>query len=162
MRIWVMNLIDNRERDVNTPGKFRQCKNMRILAIGWAKENPLTAYTGKDLAAYKAAAKGLSGIEPDDLVWVRDTVNKEYYICKVCGALEKAPKELQPKDIGQYRKAEWYGPVSQNSLPAPLTVRRLVSRPTIRRVLKPDVIKATQDFFQSTLIHKRLNLEDVK
>lgn len=155
MGIWILNLIDNREKDSNTPEKFRQCKDRGILAIGWAKEDPLTYYNGDDLKAYKAAAKGLSSIEPNDLVWVRDTVNKTYYICKVCGALEKAPANLWHKDIGQYRKAEWYGPVARNELPDPLAVKRLISRPTVRRVLKPDVIRATQDFFESTLIHKR-------
>ena len=162
MGVWVMNLIDNREHDVNTPKKFRLCKNMGILAIGWAKENPLESFTGRDLSGYKAAVKGLSNIELEDLVWVRDTVNKEYYICKVLGALEKAPINLWAKDIGQYRKAEWYGPVPQNELPDPITVQRLVSRPTIRRVLKPDVIKATQDFFDSTLIHKKVIREVAK
>ena len=162
MGVWAMNLIDNREHDVNTPKKFRLCKNMGILAIGWAKEKPLESYTGRELKAYKAAVKGLSGIESNDLVWVRETVNKEYYICKVCGVLEYAPKDLQSNDIGQYRKAEWYGPVSQNELPDPITVQRLVSRPTIRRVLKPDVIKATQDFFNSTLIHKKVIREVAK
>lgn len=156
MGIWILNLIDNREEDRNTPEKFRQCKDMGILAIGWAKENPLTFYKDGDLKSYKAAVKGLSSIEPDDLVWVRDTVNKEYYICKVCGPLVKALPNLWLKDIGEYRKTEWYGPVSQNVLPDPLTVQRLVSRSTIRRVLKPDVIRATQDFFDSTLIHKKV------
>ena len=92
MGVWVMNLIDNREHDVNTPEKFRECKDRGILAIGWAKEKPLESYIGRELMAYKAAVKGLSDIELDDLVWVRDTANKEYYICKVYGVLETAPK----------------------------------------------------------------------
>ena len=146
MGVWVMNLIDNRAEDRNTPEKFRQCRSLGVLAIGWAKEDPLTFYKDGDLKAYKTARRGLSGIEMDDFVWVRDTVNKEYYICKVCGPLETAPSNLWPKDIGEYRKAEWYGPVPQNELPDPITVQRLVSRPTIRRVLKPDVIKATASF----------------
>ena len=162
MGVWIMNLIDRRECDVNTPEKFRLCKNMGILAIGWAKEKTLKSYTGRELMAYKAAVKGLSGIESDDLVWIRDTVNKEYYICKVYGVLETAPKDLQFKDISQYRKAEWYGPVSQNALPNPLTVQRLISRSTIRRVLKPDIVKVTQDFFDSTLIHKKVVREVAK
>lgn len=162
MGIWILNLIDNREQDRNTPEKFQQCKDMGILAIGWATENPLTFYKEGDLKAYKAAIKGLSSIEPEDLVWVRDAVNKEYYICKVCGALEKAQPNLWHKDIGTYRKATWYGPVSRNALPAPLTVQRLVSRSTIRRVLKPDVIWATQEFFDSVLIRKKVIGEDAE
>lgn len=162
MGVWVMNLIDNREHDVNTPEKFRECKDRGVLAIGWAKKNPLESFTDGDLAAYKAAVNGLSSIESDDLVWVMDPANKDYYICKVYGVLENAPEYLHSKDIGQYRKAEWYGPVSQNALPNPLTVQRLISRPTIRRVLKPDVVKATQDFFDSTLIHKKVIREVAK
>lgn len=162
MAVWSMNLIDNREHGVNTPEKFRFCKNIGILAIGWAKENPMESFTGRDLSGYKAAVKGLSSIELEDLVWVRDTVNKEYYICKVLGSLEKAPINLWTKDIGQFRKAEWYGPVSQNALPNPLAVQRLISRPTIRRVLKPDVVKATQNFFDSTIIHKKFIREVAK
>ncbi len=160
MEIWILNLIDTREKNRNTPEKFRQCKDMGILAIGWAKENPLTFYKDGDLKAYKAAVKGLSSIEPDDLIWVRDAANKEYYICKVCSTLEKAPPNFWHKDIGAYRKAEWYGPVSQNALPPPLTVRRLVSKATIRRVLKPEVIRATQEFFNSILTHKKVIWRD--
>lgn len=162
MGVWIMNLIDKQSHDANTPRKFRHCKDMKILAIGWTKENPLKAFQDRELAAYKAAVKRLSSMELDDLIWVRDTVNKEYYICKVCGELECAPKNLHSKDIGQYRKAEWYGPVPQKALPHPLSVQRLISRPTIRRVLKPDVIKETEDFFYSTLIHKRVIGEDVE
>jgi len=156
MGIWRLNLIDNRLKERNTPEKFRQCKNMGILAIGWAKESPLTYYSGDELKAYMCAAKCLSSMQIGDLVWVRDTDKKEYYICKVCGALKKAPQNLWTKDIGEYRKAQWYGPVSQNALPAPLTVRRLVSRSTTRRVLKADVIRATQVFFNCALIHKKV------
>ena len=158
MGIWILNLIDNRDEDRNTPEKFRQCKARGILAIGWAKEDPLTYYHGDDLKAYKKAINGLSRMEDGDLVWVRDTVNKEYYICRVYGALEKAPPHLWDKDIGQYRKARWYGPVSRNALPAPITARRLVSRSAVRPVHKPDVIQATHDFFESMLVHKEIPL----
>ena len=162
MSVWVINLIDNRKHDADKQEKFRQCKNMGILAIGWAHENPLSFYKDDDLRAYAAAVKGLSSIQPADLVWVHDTANKAYYICKVYGALENAPKSLWSKDIGRYRQAEWYGPISQNALPYPLAVQRLISRPTIRRVLKPDVIRATQTLFDSTLVHNKIILEAIE
>lgn len=162
MRIWRVNLIDNRDEDRNTPEKFRQCMALGIIAIGWAKEDPLSYYQDCELKAYKAAIKGLSRISVGDLVWVRDTVKKEYYLCKVCGELEKAPIALWEKDIGQFRKAEWFGPVPQAELPAPITVRRLVSRPTIRRVLRPDIVQVTKKFFESTMLYQKVETEVTK
>ena len=81
MSVWIMNLKDNRkESTVNeTEKKFAFCKEKGILGIGWVgyEENGI-----EDLG-FKKAKNAIIRFKPKDLVWVKNTTKKEYYICEI-------------------------------------------------------------------------------
>ena len=141
-----MNLKDNRkESTVNeTEKKFAFCKEKGILGIGWVsyEENGI-----EDLG-FKKAKNAIIRFKPKDLVWVKNTAKKEYYICEIAENKDEYidKEECKKYDISEYKPCKYYYVGSSEKLPASITERDLVATSTIQQA-NEDVANATELFF---------------
>lgn len=147
MNVWLMNLKDNRDNaEVDgTEKKFKFCKEKNIVGIGWVdyKKNKI-----KDLG-YERAKAAIERFQYGDLVWVKDNVNKKYYICKINDNSNKiTEEECNNYDISEYRFCQYYYVGDSDKLPKSINERDLVSISTIRRA-NEDIANATVDFFKT-------------
>lgn len=130
MKVWIMNLKDNREESQSKNGdeKFLFCMSRGIVGIGWAGCDPETSDDGAFLRAHMY----LNSFEIGDLVWVRNIVTGEYYVCSITGKAEKAGEDLyNQNDIGEFCRCKFISVGNSEALPDGITAERLISRTTI-------------------------------
>lgn len=145
MKVWIMNLKDNREESQSKNGdeKFLFCMSRGIVGIGWAGCDPETSDDGDFLRAHMY----LNSFEIGDLVWVRNIVTGEYYICSITEKAEKAGEDLyNQNDIGEFCHCKFISVGNSEALPDGITAERLVSRTTISSVPE-DIAVITKEHF---------------
>lgn len=145
MKVWIMNLKDNREKSQSKSGdeKFLFCMSRGIVGIGWAGCDPETSDDGAFLRAHMY----LNSFEIGDLVWVRNIVTGEYYVCSITEKAEKAGEDLyNQNDIGEFCRCKFISVGNSEALPDGITAERLISRTTISSVPE-DIAVITKKHF---------------
>lgn len=145
MKVWIMNLKDNREESQSKNGdeKFLFCMSRGIVGIGWAGYDPETSDDGAFLRAHMY----LNSFEIGDLVWVRNIVTGGYYVCSITEKAQKANEELfNQNDIGEYCQCKFIGVGNSETLPNGITVERLISRTTISPAPEDVAVITKQNF----------------
>ena len=138
MNVWIMNLKDNRNPpdSVKLDRKFQICKLLGILSIGWAED------TSHD-NAFEKAYDGIKNMAIRDLVWTKNPMTKENYLCRITGDFEKETGALNREDIGYSIPCEFKKVddtlLSQNGI----TKEQLFSRSTLQKCHDADLIKST-------------------
>ena len=155
-KVWIINLKDNRNNGdkLNSDVKFNLCFANNVIGIGWVDEN-LNSSISND-SNYKRALNSLNEISKDDLVWVRNPMNKIYYICEVignCKNLTELKSHFEENDISNIencKEVRFYEVGCKEKLPSPITYRNLISVSTVRRIKNNQAITdATFDWFNS-------------
>ena len=146
MNIWVMNIKDNRTNGslASSGQKFDVCLQRGILAIGGV------GYTINQSSSFKRAYNALDRMRKDDLVWVKHPVNGQRYICKITkDGIQVENKNNNPShvDLGFYVECKYYSVSNSELATFGIKPRRLVSRSTVRRSLKPDLNDMTMRLF---------------
>lgn len=149
MNVWIMNLLDNRSEE-NKPtdlqqSKFQFCKERGIVGIGWVGCDPINS---KDVG-FLRAANAFSDFKKDDLVWTKDPVSKEYYICRVTDEpIAANDAELHRYDISKFCSCEFITVGSEENLPQGILNMDLTSRTTISKA-NSSVSEITQNYIAS-------------
>lgn len=149
MNVWIMNLLDNRSEE-NKPtdlqqSKFQFCKERGIVGIGWVGCDPINS---KDVG-FLRAANAFSDFKKDDLVWTKDPVSKEYYICRVTDEpIAANDAELHRYDISKFCSCEFITVGSEENLPQGILNVDLTSRTTISKT-NSSVSEITQNYIAS-------------
>lgn len=148
MTIWIMNIKDNRTNGslASSGQKFDVCFQRGILAIGWV------GYAINQSSSFRRAYNALDRMRQDELVWVKHPVSGQRYICKITKdgiQVENSSNKPTHVDLGFYVECKYF-PVSNSELAAfGIMPRRLVSRSTVRRSLKPDLNDMTIQLFST-------------
>ena len=139
MNVWIINLKDKRENA--TPGaskrKFDKCLAQGIIAIGW---------TYGDLANdknYRYALSRMNEMQCGDLVWTKDPSCRQRYICEIIDGQTNKAAANNNDDIHLYRKCIFHAVSDSQISNESIDFKSLISRKTVRRVCKQDIIKAT-------------------
>lgn len=144
-----MNLKDNRNngKNLNSDEKFKFCFSNSIIGIGWVGYG---LHSGAK--NYDNAKATFDKMGTDDLVWVRNPVTKEYYICEIVKDKENITPlipHLKTNDISEYKSVNFYKVGTKQYLPVGITYRNLISRSTARKVNNNAVIKSTNELFDN-------------
>lgn len=149
MNVWIMNLLDNRSEE-NKPtdlqqSKFQFCKERGIVGIGWVECDPINS---KDVG-FLRAANAFSDFKKDDLVWTKDPVSKEYYICRITDEpITANDAELHRYDISKFCSCDFITVGSEENLPQGILNVDLTSRTTISKA-NSSVSEITQNYIAS-------------
>lgn len=129
MKVWVMNLKDNREAPPTLEkSKFAFCRENGIVGIGWAGEDPADT----ENTAYLQAHTALFSFAPGDLVWVHDAGNGIYCLCKITApAAPTSDDTFHRYDIGEFCRCVFFEVGDAAALPTGITPQALVSRRTV-------------------------------
>ncbi len=162
MRVWCMNLKDNRggsKRNHDKALKFQLCLEKGLVAIGWGISdvvNTWNAYKEKaDLEydgsiGYRAARNNLQNMGAGDLVWVKSPVTNEYYLVKITDDTPGICNSLKKFDICAYRRGTYYA-VDEHELSGALCRKRIRAVHTLERMhdtSRGDTIRATIELFK--------------
>ena len=135
MKIWAMNLKDNRNNGENKSleVKFLACKEHNLLAIGWADEN----------------INRLSEMKRNDLVWVKNAKTKEYYLCEVLNdRVLVAGEALRKNDIAFARICKFH-PVESAVINTEFKKGRLTAISTIQGITDAETVEKTKALWQT-------------
>lgn len=164
MNVWYMNLKDDRDaenRNSDDELKFRICIEKSILAIGWgfnANFEDWSEYKAladdyykddKDDKAYSAAVNGLTKMQKDDLVWLKNPVSHERYLAQI---VDDAPSMcccLKDFDIYSCRKASIIKISPELLKQFDLQGKKDYGRHTIEQVREQPIIDGTIKLFDS-------------
>ena len=147
MKIWAMNLKDNRNNGENKSleVKFLACKEHNLLAIGWADENINTSQN----AAFVNAYNRLAEMKRNDLVWVKNAKTKEYYLCEVLNDRVLVVGEaLQKNDIAFARICEFH-PVESAVINTEFKKGSLTAISTIQGITDVETVEKTKALWQT-------------
>lgn len=129
MKVWVMNLKDNREAPPTlAKSKFAFCREKGIVGIGWVGEDPADT----ENTAYLQAHTALFSFVPGDLVWVHDAASGIYCLCKITApAAPTSDDTFHRYDIGEFCRCVFFEIGDAAALPTGITPQALVSRRTV-------------------------------
>lgn len=138
MKVWIMNLKDNRYHPAscNSDRKFRICKFLGVLAIGWADD------TSQD-DSFKVAYNGIASMSSGDLVWTKNPITQEEYLCKITGTFEKEIGILNREDIGYIIPCEFNIIDDACLLQSGIAKEQLISRKTLQMCHDTDLLNST-------------------
>ena len=164
MNVWYMNLKDNRDaenRNSDDELKFRICIEKSILAIGWgfnANFEDWSEYKAladdyykddKDDKAYSAAVNGLTKMQKDDLVWLKNPVSHERYLAQIVDDSPSMCCCLKDFDIYSCRKANIIKISHELLNQFDLQGKKDYGRHTIEQVREQPIIDGTIKLFDS-------------
>ena len=155
MKIWIMNLKDNRNNgeNKNSDKKFSICKEHEILAIGWANED----INNSTDAAYINAYNRLSDMKRNDLVWVKNPKTRDYYICEISDDKIITTSEfLRENDIASAKKCK-YHLVEKAVIDTEFKKGDLTAIPTIQGVSDVEIINKTKNIFKEIQRNENLS-----
>lgn len=148
MNVWLMNLKDNRDEANKPPdltkSKFQFCLEHKILGIGWVNQEPGNA-------AFTRAKNAFSEFETGDLIWVKDSDTKEYYLCQITASVVSTQdEEWNRQDIGQYCACNFFRIGAAENLPEEIAPESLISCSTVSRA--NDLLsEQTKTFFDTVV-----------
>lgn len=144
MKVWTMNLKDNREAPPTlAKSKFAFCRENGIVGIGWAGEDPADT----ENTAYLQAHTALFSFAPGDLVWVHDAGSGIYCLCKITAPVAPTSDDTFHRyDIGEFCRCVFFEIGDAAALPTGITPQALVSRRTVSAA-DETVSAITQQFF---------------
>lgn len=151
--VYIINLKDNRNNgeNINSVDKFEICHRKSIIALGWTAEE-----SRKDDLAFYKSYNILKNMKKGDLIWTRNPQTKEYYICEILDDInvseplkEKVGKMYNHLDISCYRDVRFEKFGTKDELPINVTYRNLISRGTVRRVKNKNIIRVTNEEFNT-------------
>lgn len=126
------------------------CRNEDIIGQGWGPTDPIDS--AEAFLRHRRDKKGEQGkvnssirnfaawMEPDDIVFIYDKVNAQYYLVRVEGEWQSLPsadlssekrEQYLKHDIRQFRSAEWYAVPRRNLTGAVLSTTP--PRPTVQK-----------------------------
>ena len=160
MKIWCMNLIDNREQESRCKDKelkFRICREKSILAIGWGLSAEFDSWQDyknladifyKDNKGYLSAIAAIQKISCKDLVWTQNPVTNERYLAQVIDSPPSLCCNLREFDLFSCRKAEFYKVDMELLERCGLSGQKLSGRQTIEQIHGQNIIDATIQLFE--------------
>ena len=104
MNLWLVNLKDNRDNaEENNNLKFRICKALGIIAIGWSNNR-----TCADEENGRIAKRLLGEMKEGDYAWVIHPTEGIYYLAKIIDAsITESYKLFHDEDINLARRVDY-------------------------------------------------------